>query len=126
MGSLLYGQVSIEFDDRTLIHIQVVIVQKLRRSESFLLSWRNATATGGGRGSVWIHPAIPLYFKFVGGKPPTLNPDWLAKLTEAANGAQGLVITREDAKDIPTVSKLPGGPRFARVAPATESQAAPR
>jgi hypothetical protein len=106
MGSLIYDQIPIEFDDRTLIHIQVVIVQKLRRSESFLLSWRNASETGGGRGSVWIHPSIPLYFKFVGGKAPTLNPEWLAKLTDAANGAHGLVVTREDA-----------GPHLARAAP---------
>ena len=126
MGSLIYDQISIEFDDRTLIHIQVVIVQQLRRGESFLLTWRNATETGGRRGSVWIHPAIPLYFKFVGGKPPTLNPEWLAKLTDAANGAQGLVVTREDAAAASAVSK-PAGPHFARAAPsAAISKPAPR
>lgn len=96
MGSLTYDRVTVEFDDRILAHLQIVIVQKLRRGESFLLSWRNAAEVGDGRSSAWLHPAIPLYFKFAGGQPPTINPLWLAQLTRSANSSQGLVATGEE------------------------------
>ena len=96
MGSLTYDRVTVEFDDRILAHLQIVIVQKLRRGESFLLSWRNAAETGDGRSSAWLHPAIPLYFKFSGGQPPSINPLWLAQLTRSANSSQGLVATGEE------------------------------
>jgi len=96
MGTLSYDRVVVEFDDRILTHLQVVIVQKLRRGESFLFSWRNAIEVGDGRSSAWMNPAIPLYFKFTGGHTPTLNPEWIAQLTRSANSSQGLIATSED------------------------------
>jgi hypothetical protein len=96
MGTLSYDRVVVEFDDRILTHLQVVIVQKLRRGESFLFSWRNAMEVGDGRSSAWLNPAIPLYFKFTGGHTPTLNPDWIAQLTRSANSSQGLIATSEE------------------------------
>jgi hypothetical protein len=71
-------------------------VQKLRRGESFLFSWRNAVEVGDGRSSAWMHPAIPLYFKFTGGHAPSLNPEWIAQLTRSANSSQGLIATSEE------------------------------
>ena len=97
MGSLTYDRVVVEFDDRILAHLQVVIIQKLRRGESFLLSWRDAAVVGDGRSSAWLHPAIPLYFKFAGGRAPIINPQWLAQLTRSANSSQGLVVTGEES-----------------------------
>jgi hypothetical protein len=96
MGTLSYDRVVVEFDDRILTHLQVVIVQKLRRGESFLFSWRNAVEVGDGRSSAWLHPAIPLYFKFTGGHAPSLNPEWIAQLTRSANSSQGLIATSEE------------------------------
>ena len=96
MGTLSYDRVVVEFDDRILTHLQVVIVQKLRRGESFLFSWRNAIEVGDGRSSAWMNPAIPLYFKFTGGHTPTLNPEWIAQLTRSANSSQGLIATSEE------------------------------
>lgn len=96
MGTLSYDRVVVEFDDRILTHLQVVIVQKLRRGESFLFSWRNAIDVGDGRSSAWMNPAIPLYFKFAGGHTPTLNPEWIAQLTRSANSSQGLIATSEE------------------------------
>lgn len=96
MGTLSYDRVVVEFDDRILTHLQVVIVQKLRRGESFLFSWRNASEVGDGRSSAWLNPAIPLYFKFTGGHTPSLNPDWIAQLTRSANSSQGLIATSEE------------------------------
>ena len=97
MGSLTYDRVVVDFDDRILAHLQVVIVQKLRRGECFLLSWRDAAVVGDGRSSVWLHPAIPLYFKFAGGRTPVINTQWLAQLTRSANSSQGLVVTGEES-----------------------------
>ncbi|MEN2742255.1 hypothetical protein ABCS02_31130 [Microbacterium sp. X-17] len=34
MGSLIYDSTVIEFDERLLLHLQIVIVNKLRRHES--------------------------------------------------------------------------------------------
>ncbi len=95
MGSLMYDRITIEFDDRILAHLQIVIVQKLRRGESFSFSWRNSQNAGGGRCSAWLHPSIPLYFRFFGGKPPAINPIWLAELSRSANSSQGLVASSE-------------------------------
>ena len=48
MGLIFYGNSPdpIEVDDRTLAHLKVVIALKLRRNESFTLSWRHPDATG--------------------------------------------------------------------------------
>ncbi|TFD90155.1 ATP-dependent DNA ligase [Cryobacterium serini] len=95
MGSLTYDRVVVEVDDRILSHLQLVIVQKLRRGESFLLSWQDSPSVGSGRSSVWLNQAIPLYFKYVGGHAATLNRQWIEELSRSANSAQGLVIVSE-------------------------------
>ncbi|MDJ0339594.1 ATP-dependent DNA ligase [Cryobacterium sp. PH31-O1] len=95
MGSLTYDRVVVEIDDRTLAHLQLVIVQKLRRGESFLLSWQDGAAVGSGRSSIWLNPAIPLYFKFASGRAATLNRQWIEDLSRSANSAPGLVIVSE-------------------------------
>ncbi|WP_241987592.1 ATP-dependent DNA ligase [Cryobacterium sp. TMT1-66-1] len=95
MGSLTYDRVVVEIDDRTLAHLQLVIAQKLRRSESFLLSWQDSAAVGSGRSSIWMNPAIPLYFKYAGGHAAKLNRQWIEDLSCSANSAQGLVIVSE-------------------------------
>ena len=97
MGSLTYDRVVVEFDDRILAHLQVVIIHKLRRGEGFVISWRDAAVAGDGRSSAWLHPAIPLYFKFTGGRAPIINPQWRAQLTRSANSSQGLVVTGEES-----------------------------
>jgi len=108
MGSLTYDRVVIQIDDRTLAHLQIVIVVKLRRGESFLLSWRDAATVGAGRSSVWLNPGIPLYFKFAGGRTPAINPDWIERLARSAEGAQGLVIIGENG---PITGTEHGAPR---------------
>jgi hypothetical protein len=95
VGTLQYDGVLVEFDDRLLVHLQFVIVKKIQRGESFLMSWRDSEDVGDGRSSVWIHPAQNLYFKFVGGHDVTLNPVWLDRLLASANSSRGLVIMEE-------------------------------
>ncbi len=87
MGVLYYGAdgSELEFDDRLLAHLKVVIVGKLRRRESFTLSWELEHAQGSGRETIWLDPSIALRFRFFGGRPPQLNRAWIDALTRTAN-----------------------------------------
>lgn len=98
MGSMTYDGIVIHFEDRLLAHLQIVIVNKLRRQESFAMSWRDATDVGDGRSAIWLDPSIPLYFKFEGSRAPSINKGWVDRLAESASGPQGLVVTGEDGE----------------------------
>lgn len=96
MGYLMYaGSQEFEFDDRTLAHLKVVIATKLRRQESFMMSWVNPPERGSGRMTIWLAPAIPLWFKFSGSRPPRLNESWLLVLGELSHTPRGLVVISE-------------------------------
>ena len=84
-----------DFEDRLLAHLQVVVSLKLRRNEPFFLSWVQSAATGGGRRSIWIDSGVPLYIEYTGGRPPSINREWVETLTQSANSSAGLVITEE-------------------------------
>ncbi|WP_166879919.1 MULTISPECIES: ATP-dependent DNA ligase [unclassified Salinibacterium] len=100
MGVLIYDGIEIQFEDRVLAHLQVVIGQKLRRRECFFMSWRDSAEVGDGRSAIWLDPAIPLYFKFFGSRPPTINREWIEKLAMSANSAHGLVVLSELDEDV--------------------------
>lgn len=72
MGKLTYdSHLTVEFDDRLLAHLQVVIGMKLRRGESFYFSWRDDPKAGDGRSTIWIQDSVPLYYRStVGNRPP--------------------------------------------------------
>jgi hypothetical protein len=96
MGKLTYDStVVVDFDDRLLAHLQMVIATKLRRGESFAFSWRDDAAVGDGRTTIWLHPALPLVFKYYGGKQPTINRAWVEALLQTANSSAGLHIVPE-------------------------------
>ena len=99
MGKFIYGtpSITVEFDDRVLAHLQVVILAKLRRGESFTFSWEYSSSHGGGHSSVWLHPAIPVQFDFEVKKDPALNRAWLEELVQLANTPAGLKIVPEPA-----------------------------
>ena len=80
MGTLTYSGAVVEFDDRLLAHLQIVIIQKLRRGDSFAMSWIDSVAVGNGRSSIWLHPQTDLYVKFAGSRAPA-----------AASGSVGLM-----------------------------------
>lgn len=99
MGKLIYNSATvIDFDDRVLAHLEVVITAKLRRGEAFLMSWRDVKETGDGRTSVWLHPSIPLMYKYHGSRPPSINRAWIEVLSHAANTAGGLKLLPEPAE----------------------------
>jgi hypothetical protein len=95
MGTLRYDGTVVEFDDRLLAHLQVVITRKLSRGESFLMSWRDSNGGGDGRTTVWIHPAQSLTIHYADGAVPEINPDWLDRLLRSANSTGGLLIVPE-------------------------------
>jgi hypothetical protein len=96
MSVLIYNTAAeYEFDNRALAHIQIVIGAKLRRNESFYFSWDIPPARGSGRVTIWIHPAIPLSYRYGGSRPPVINRLWIEALMASANSASGLFLIPE-------------------------------
>jgi hypothetical protein len=102
-------------------------VQKIRRGESFLMSWRDAAETGDGHSAIWIHPAQNLYFKFAGSKTPNINPEWLEELTLSANSPRGLLVIREGSSAAtPTDADVASGRNVGKFNPAARVKASAR
>jgi hypothetical protein len=99
MGTFIYGtpSIAVEFDDRVLAHLKVVILSKVRRGESLLFSWEFTAAAGSGHSSIWINPSIPLQFNFRGSREPRLNRAWVEELVRLSNTPGGLRVTPEPA-----------------------------
>jgi hypothetical protein len=96
MGHFIYGPgAEYEIEDRTLAHLKVAILAKLRVQESFLLIWTIEPSHGSGRLSVWLDPGIPLQFRFSGSRAPDLNRVWLEALAYSAYSTRGMVIMGE-------------------------------
>jgi hypothetical protein len=96
MGTLTYdSEFTVDFEDRVLAHIQIVIGAKLRRGESFYFSWKDDDRIGDGRTAIWLHPAIPLIYKYYGGRMPRVNRYWIDQLSVTANSPGGLQILPE-------------------------------
>jgi hypothetical protein len=97
MGTLLYGNsgIVVSFDDRALMHLQIVITAKLRRGESFIFSWSDAIDVGSGRSSIWIDPSSTLYYRYFGSRIPVINREWIEALMASANSGSGLLFTAE-------------------------------
>ena len=96
MGALTYGGSRIEFDDRLLVHLQVVIVQRFRRGEGFAMSWVRSVAIGSGRTTAWMSPTLPMVFEFDGSRVPSINPAWLNRLNDSASSGTRMIVTNED------------------------------
>lgn len=107
MGKFSYdGFVRVDFDDRTLAHLQLVIGSKLRRGEPFHFTWKDDTSIGDGRTSVWIHPRCSLVYKYYGSRRPRLNTAWIDALTYTANSPSGLYIVPEPPERLALVTAL--------------------
>jgi integrase len=97
MGTIYYGGpgTAIHIDDRALAHLKVVIATKLRRGESFTLSWRHLDDEPRGRSTIWLHPSIPLRFVFDEPEPPELSREWIHDLANSANTSGGITLVAE-------------------------------
>jgi hypothetical protein len=99
MGYMVYdSSTKVTFDDRVLAHLEAVIITKLRRKESFAVTWREAAENGDGRSTLWLDVAIPLRFRFDGSRSPSLERAWVERMAASAAAGSGLVVTDEDGQ----------------------------
>lgn len=107
MGTIYYGgsATPIHIEDRALAHLKVVIATKLRRDESFTVSWRHPDDQPRGRSTLWVHPSIPLRFVFDDPEPTDLSREWIEELANSANSSGGITLVAEhfDTGPVPTL-----------------------
>jgi hypothetical protein len=117
VGQLFYGNDSqpAELPDRVLAHVKALAATKLRRGESFTLSWRHSDGVPGGRSTLWLNPSIPLRFVFTSAEGEMLDQDILKRLANDASSSSGLTIRFEDFEDT-TASIRQLSPRLSVVA----------
>jgi hypothetical protein len=94
VGTLHYGSPATGFalDDRTLAHIELVMMAKLRRQESFAFAITDEKTQL--RQAVWISPVTALRFEY-DAPMPEINRLWLQDLVDTANSSGGLRIVPE-------------------------------
>ncbi len=97
MGTIYYGgsDTPIHIEDRALAHLKVVIVTKLRRNETFTLSWQHPDDEPRGRSTIWLHPSIPLRFVFDDPEPTELSREWISDLANSVSSTGGIVLVAE-------------------------------
>jgi len=97
VGTIYYGgsATPIHIDDRALAHLKVVIATKLRRSESFTVTWQHPDDQPRGRSTIWLHPSIPLRFVFDDPEPTELSRSWIEELASSANSSGGITLVAE-------------------------------
>lgn len=111
MGTLYYGDsgTPIGIEDRALAHLKVAVITKLRRGESFTLSWQHTDEQPRGRSTLWLHASIPLRFVFDEPETPELSRQWIEELMRSANSTGGIQLVAEhlDTAPIPTIAEQP-------------------
>ncbi|MFB9959232.1 DUF7882 family protein [Agromyces bracchium] len=112
MGTLYYGNAGtpIGIEDRALAHLQVAVVTKLRRGESFTVSWQHPEEQPDGRSTLWLHPNIPLRFVFDDPEPPELSRSFLEELMRSANSTGGIMLVPEHLDPEEGTAAGGGGP----------------
>ena len=97
MGRFVYSRMSpsVEIDDRTLAHVRIVVMNKLRRRESFMFDTQ--AGDGSGRRSYWINAGVPIQFHFYGTRTHRINRHWIDVLLASAGGADGMRVLAEPA-----------------------------
>jgi hypothetical protein len=97
VGTLYYGDsgTPIGIEDRALAHVKFAVTTKLRRGESFTLSWKHPEDQARGRSTIWVHPNIPLRFVFDEPEAPELSREWVEELMRSANSTGGIMLVEE-------------------------------
>lgn len=111
MGTIYYGgsATPIHIEDRALAHLKVVIATKLRRGESFTVTWQHPDDQPRGRSTIWVHPSIPLRFVFDDPEPASLSRAWIEELATSANSSGGILLVAEhiDTAEVGIVDPAP-------------------
>lgn len=94
MGRLTYdgNHAPVTIDDGILAHLKIVIGTKLRRNESFLMTWVRHDDAQDARTTIWVHPAIPLQFGFDDAAWPAIEPERIGAIMNALNASGELVL----------------------------------
>ncbi|WEK60784.1 MAG: hypothetical protein P0Y60_16010 [Candidatus Microbacterium colombiense] len=93
MGTLEYNSShpAIDVDDELLAHLKVVISTKLRRQESFMMTWP-AGKSRDRRVSAWMHPSIPLILEFDQEPPPRVDAARIERMMRRLNQRGELIL----------------------------------
>ena len=94
MGILVFDTRDIAVDDRALAHLQIVIIDKLRRNEKFSMS----LPTDGHVVTMWMTSTMPLQFVYTGTPRPHVNRAWLEALADVVGMTGTLVLLPEPAE----------------------------
>jgi hypothetical protein len=97
MGRLIYGArgVRIEMEDLLLAHLQVLAISKLRRGESFSMSWSEQIDGIDCSRSIWLNPQVELVWEYTSVRPSKLDPRRLESMATQAASNGGLNIGDE-------------------------------
>lgn len=106
MGTLFYDGDGYELEDRTLVHLQLAISTKLRRRESFFLTWAVPIEQGSGTHTIWVDNGIPIHFSYSGSPPTDVNRAWVEALVVSSGRSFGAYLIPE--AELPDA---PGGGR---------------
>jgi hypothetical protein len=114
MAELIYGAEGdpVHMPEHLLAHVKLVVATKLRRNESFMLTWRHTD--GSGRSSVWLEPSIPLRFVFESIEEPSIDHALLASLAASASSNGGLVLDLADVHLLAASGDSPPRPQRAQ------------
>ena len=113
MGRLIYrDRASFDIDDRILAHLRLVVVNKLRRNEGFMLQL--PVNEGVRQASLWIHASNALVMQFYGGREPVIDRELVDQMMHDASGADGLTLTAAGIAPAPAPTRQPVGHRPTR------------
>jgi hypothetical protein len=94
MGKMRYADAAeFDIDDRTLLHLRIVHMNKLRRSESFVLHLPDPNRIGTR--SLWMSPAVAVEFRTFRGASQSIDGRWIDAMMTEAGDAHGLVLRPE-------------------------------
>jgi hypothetical protein len=102
VGRFIYGTDAtngVDIDDRTLAHLRLVIMNKLRRNEPFMFDADMSDASG--RRSYWIGANVAVQFHFFGSRNAQINRSWVEDLIAEASSPNGLRILPEPTQRVP-------------------------
>jgi hypothetical protein len=92
VGRLIYrDRATFDIDDRLLAHLRIVVMNKLRRNEGFML--QVPVNEGVRQASLWIHASNALVLQFYGGREPAIDRELVDQMMHEASGADGLTLT---------------------------------
>ena len=101
MGTFYYGgghgdlAAGFDLDDILLAHLKLVIIAKLRRGESFVVTVPALEHGCQVREALWVNPSVPMRFVMDEADVPLLDHHRLESLMAQANTLGGIVLMAE-------------------------------